>query len=469
MLERLNETIVAISSAPGRGPVGIVRLSGAKAIEIVGRFARLASGKQIIEVPGSNRVSGEVLIDDEASVPAEFLVWRGPRSYTREDVVEIHTIGSPPLLELIRQRAVELGAVAAQPGEFTARAFLNGAMDLSKAEAVAGLIRAQSDTQLRAAHRMMEGHLSVRVAELRDALAVVLALVEAGIDFVDEPIEFIRADALYDELDRISRRLSSMTAGSASVERLTTLPVILLFGRPNAGKSTLMNRLSGTSRAIVAAVAGTTRDILSAPIQIGKVEALLLDSAGVDQSPEEIIAAAREMTLSTAEHADLVCAVLSAVEELEEQTHILETVAGARVVIALNKIDAVSPNDVQLCVSRLQGQFPGVQCICPISAKNGVGLDELRTALAAGIDDKGLTVLGEALLMTERQRQALADALTALQRAVGLVTFATDVNAQAELLAFELREAAEFLGVMIGAVTTEDLLGQIFSKFCIGK
>ncbi len=342
MLDRLDETIIAVSSALGRGPLGILRLTGPEAIEIVDAVAFLPAGRRLSGAPGWTRTRGEVLLDADARVPGDFLLFRAPRSYTRQDIVEIHTIGSPPLLEIIRKRALQLGARPAQPGEFTARAFLSGRIDLASAEAVAGVIRAQSDTQLRAARRMMDGALADRLREARDELGELLALVEADIDFAEEPIEFITPPELVVRLDNVRAQLTAITDRGVSVERLENLPRILLLGPPNAGKSTLMNRLSGTDRAICAAVAGTTRDILSAPVQLGRIEAILLDAAGIDASQDEIIAQARAMVLNEAERVDALCIVLDVTIPPDAAfLKIVRTLPMPRRVIAANKSDRI--------------------------------------------------------------------------------------------------------------------------------
>jgi tRNA modification GTPase len=467
MLDRVDDTIVAISSAPGYGALGIVRLSGPEAIHIADRMASAAAGGPLASRPGSTRVSGEVLIDATIRLPAVFYVFRAPHSYTRQDMVEIHTVGSPPALDLVRRRALDLGALAAEPGEFTARAFLNGAMDLASAEAVAGIIRAQTDTQLRASRRMMDGELSRHVRESRDTLAELVALVEADIDFAEEPIEFITPSALRDRLADIDARLQPLLQGEASAERLEVLPRILLFGPPNAGKSSLMNRLSGTSRAICAAAGGTTRDILSAPIRLGRAEAILLDTAGVDRSEDEIVAQARAMTLSEAERVDLICVVVDVTSADDE--HLCSTVRSleAPVVVAANKSDLVSASQLTDVVDGLKRWRTGP--VCAVSAKDGSGIDMLRARFAEALGTTATTTLGEAVVLSERQRQAVRDASEAIQRAVELSENATETIDCADLLAFELREALDALGSVTGEVTTEDLLAQVFANFCIGK
>jgi len=535
MLDRLDETVVAVSSAPGYGAVGIVRLSGPDAIAIADRMAVGGDGVLLEHRRASSRVRAEVHFED-GLLPADVYLFHAPKSYTRQNLVEIHTVGSPAAVEIVRKLAVSLGARPAEPGEFTARAFLNGAMDLASAESVARLVSAQSDTQLRAARRMMDGMLAVRIGEYREHLSELLALVEADIDFAEEPIEFITPPELRSRLDVVVGGLSALVTEAKSVEGFNVLPHILLFGPPNAGKSSLMNRLSGTSRAICAAVAGTTRDILSAPISIERGEAVLLDAAGVDESPDEIVAQAREMVLSTAERVDLVCIVLDATtflrrhespqargvdprwrrdnvafanrtvdfpplpqgegrgegEEIEDpaawtpsgvhrDAHsspvaifdlgafvaVVRSLNAPRIVMAVNKCDLLDAAKHAEIISYLQALQLGHVCL--ISALRGDGLGALRNAFCEILGVSETTILGEAMLLSDRQRTAINDAITALRRAVNLSESAADTVDCADLLAFELREALDFLGTITGAVTTEDLLTSVFANFCIGK
>ena len=466
MIERLDETIVAISSAPGRGAVGIVRLSGPRAYEIAGQIASWPSSDAKPPV----RVCGDVTIDG-AVFPAVFYLFRAPRSYTRQDLVEIHTIGSPPILEMIRKKLVESGAVPAQPGEFTARAFFHGAMDLVSAEGVARLIRAQSDTQLAAARRMMDGVFSGKVRALRDELAELLGLVEAGIDFAEEPIEFISPAEFTRRVRALIESLEQIRDQGASREAFDALPRILLLGPPNAGKSSLMNALSGTSRAICAAVAGTTRDILSAPVRLGWQEAILLDSAGIDESPDEVIAAARQLVLSTAGTVDLVCVVLDGATVLSPIA--FEFVARVRslginkFVIAVNKCDLLSEEEIHKAIAELRAKAEGP--VVGVSAFRGEELDELRSALGEAVGMSGVTVMGEAIMLSDRQREAVESAMDSMNRAEALACAAASTSQSADVLAFELREALDALGAVTGEVTTEDLLTQIFANFCVGK
>ncbi len=468
MLDRLDETIVAVSSAPGHAAVGIVRLSGSRAIAITTDMGALPNDLSLVSRSGSTRTDGEIRPAADYGLPAVFYVFRAPRSYTRQDLVEIHTIGSPVVLEMIRRRAMGLGAIAAQPGEFTARAFFSGAMDLATAEAVAGMIRSRTDTQLRASRRMMDGSLAHFISDVRDELAELLALVEADIDFAEESIEFIHPTDLHGRLAAIAIHLSQLSSEAKSMERFDQLPRILLFGRPNAGKSTLMNILSGTSRAICAAAAGTTRDILSAPMRLGRGEAILLDAAGVDQSDDVVNSQARMLTLDAAQQVDLVCLVvdLSATED-DAALELVRTLGLVQVVVAANKCDLLSAVEV---APRIQGMEAWkVGPVQGVSAKSGVGIDLLQAAWLDALGDDAGTTLGEAMLLSERQRSVIAYACEAIQRALKLSESAVETVDCADLAAFELREALDALGSVSGAVTTDDLLGRVFANFCVGK
>ncbi len=469
MLDRLDETIVAVSSAPGYGALGIVRLCGGDALRLADQMAVIEGRGSLGSSPGAMRLAGEVRIDDDLCLPATFYLFRKPRSYTRQDIVEIQTIGSPAVLEVVRKAAIKLGALPAEPGEFTARAFLNGAMDLGTAEAVAGVIRAQTDTQLRAARRLMDGQVASDMTRTRNELAELLALIEADIDFAEEPIDFITPSELQDRLGQIRRRLTALAAGSVEVERFDALPHILLFGPPNVGKSSLMNRISGTRRAICAAASGTTRDILSAPVRLGRCEAILLDAAGVDQSQDEVIAQARAKVLSETERVDVVCVVVDLAQPYGDSEFVrrVQELDVSRWVVVANKCDLVSAEELERYKKTIQAWALGPVYV--VSALTGTGIESLRIGLAEAIGSTETTTLGETAMLSHRQRLAVDHAVEAIGRAEALSTGVQDTIDCADLLAVELREALDALGRMTGEVTTEDLLGQVFANFCIGK
>lgn len=514
MLDRIDKTIVAVSSAAGHGPLGIVRLSGPNALAIVGEMIP-QDRDRLTDVAGFRRVSTTIEPEEDLQLPAAIFVFRTPRSYTRQDMVEIHTIGSPVALEAVRRRCAALGALPAEAGEFTARAFVNGAMDLASAEAVAGVIRAQSDAQLRAARKMMDGGLARGINGLRETLADLVALVEADIDFSEEPIDFIKPSELQVQIGEVVERIDGLLVGAVSVERFDVLPRILLIGPPNAGKSSLLNRLSGTSRAICAAAAGTTRDVLTAPIRLGRGEALLLDSAGVDESEDEIIAMAREMALCEAERVDLLCMVVDAAgmdgegassiksatdecgrqrgeprrgapddtgrapgraggrDEIARFLAVIESLESVAAVVAANKCDLLSADEERRAIEQIESLLSAseqaIHAVCAVSALTGEGIETLRNVLADQLVDLADTTAGESILLAERQRTAITEARHALGRAIDLAVGAVETIDCADLLAFEIREALDHLGSVTGEVTTDDLLARVFARFCIGK
>ncbi len=464
----VEDIIVAVSSAAGFAPVGIVRLSGPGAHELADRMLRLDGGATVAGMAGFRRAACEILLDDVRALPAAVYVFRAPRSYTRQDMIEIQTIGAPAVLEAVVDRCVELGARRAAPGEFTARAFLNGAMDLTRAEAVAAVIHAETDAQLAAARRMGDGVLRGRIEAAMDELARLTALVEADIDFAEEPIEFISPAQLAADAGAVADVMAALTHDSLYAERIDAAPRVLLFGRPNAGKSSLLNALSATDRAICSAVAGTTRDVISAPARLGRLDVILLDGAGVDDRDTDVMALARQMVLAETQRVDLVCVVVDATDDPAAAEADMAARLGDRPrLVVVSKIDLLHADE--RAVLQDADRAAGRAAPLGVSASTGEGLAGLRAALADRLADTSQTVGGSTLVLTARQRDALASAGDSLRRAMELAATASCVADVADLIAFELRDALDALGQITGRVTTDDLLGRIFADFCIGK
>lgn len=430
-------------------------------------------------------MEGRVLVFD-SSVPAEVYLFRAPASYTRQDVVEFHVPGSPPLLSELLAQFVRAGARVAEPGEFTARAFLNGSLDLTRVEGVAAAISARSDAQLRASRHLLAGGLSRRMAQLREELADLLALVEAEIDFVEESIGFVTSRQAREQIARASDELTSLLAHAESAERLEVLPQVLLLGPPNAGKSTLFNRLTGTDRAIRSAVAGTTRDVLREPISLPGGEAMLCDSAGValhgaprmnaseperDIVPSEAASSggpalvdelASDATWKAVEAADLVILLFDgAATNLAHMQEVRASIAHRRVLCVANKSDL--SDFVPTLIESPSRDVWGV------SALNGQGIAALREEISQCLFGDSPSRASEVIALTARQHQCLVDAHDAAQRALKTIENIDDFGAVAELIALEVRAMVVALSLLLGEITTEDLLGRIFSRFCIGK
>ncbi len=466
MFDLIDDTIVAVASPSGYAPRGIVRCSGSEAIAVAARIFASQSTGDVSALPGWRRVCGLVSIEPDCAVPAELYLFRAPASYTRQDCVEFHVPGSPALLTMLVERIVQLGARPAQPGEFTARAFLNGAMDLTRAESVAAVIRARSDSQLRAARRMMEGGLADEAERILGQIAELVALVEADIDFAEEPIEFITPAQLVERLAGVTRDLERFLAGTESAERIDALPRILLVGRSNAGKSTLLNRLSGLDRAICSALPGTTRDLLSAPVTLGRCEAVLLDAAGVDPVMESLSELAGAATVAAAAQVDALCLVIDLCAARDDGVFALAE-RGTPCVVVGNKIDGLTEADVASGIAWLESA--GLGSVCALSAATGEGVDRCRGVLAEALHLPDNAPASDVTVVTARQHEALENARDALLRAASEAAEIGETIDRADVIAFELREALEALGSIAGSVTTEDLLGRVFASFCIGK
>ncbi len=468
MFDILDDTIVAVSSPPGHGARGIVRISGPEAITIAAALFIDDAPTPLRERKGFRRYAGEVRIDGDATIPAELYLFRAPRSYTRQDLVEFHTIGTPPVLAMLLERTLAQGARGAEPGEFTARAFFNGAMSLDQAEAVAALIRARSDAQLRSARHLRDQPLAHQAEEWMRQLAELVALVEADIDFAEEPIEFITPAQLRDKLSSLRAELDVLIRGADSVERFDVLPTVLLIGPVNAGKSSLLNVLSGMDRAICSAVEGTTRDILTAPVALPGMDCLVADGAGLTYTDDELIQLAQSMTRETAARVDLLCLVIDiSTQPGSEALEILRHHPEQPAVIAANKSDLVEASVCRERLTRLRRADLGP--IIATSARTSTGIDALKSAIQAGLGDDRAGGEDRAVLLSTRQRSAIRSASAALERAGEQARHIDETIDRADIIAFELREALDALGVICGRVTTEDLLAQVFGQFCIGK
>jgi tRNA modification GTPase len=433
------DTIVAISSAVGPAARMIVRVSGPQAPRLAADLARTADEPQ----PSASRVH---LHFADLSVPAWFYVFRAPRSYTGDDLVEFHLPGNPVLARLLLDHLRRAGARDAGPGEFTARAFFNGRLDLTEAEGVAATIAAGNETELAAARRLMAGELARRLRPVTDAVAETLALVEVGIDFSDEDVTFLSADQVRARVTEGDGELRRLLEDSTRFERLAHEPTMVLVGRPNAGKSTLLNALAGHERAVTSPVAGTTRDALSAEVALGHGLVRMVDVAGVDEAADtadDVERRMRDRALRAVEEADFVLLV----RDVTDREPPLDVGRPPNLVIH-TKVDLLGPGARADALA--------------ISARTGANLSALRTSLdrlAFGAGDSG-----PGLALNARHVTAIHEARDALARAAARAD-----DPSPELVALELREALDALGRVVGAVTPDDLLGRIFSSFCIGK
>jgi tRNA modification GTPase len=439
------DTIAAIATPAGRGGIGIVRLSGPG----VPGIARALLGR----LPEPRHASHCAFRDARGEVVDEgiALYFPAPHSYTAEPVLELQGHGGPVVMHALLEACLEAGARLAEPGEFTRRAFLEGKLDLAQAESVADLIEAASREAARSALRSLTGEFSAAIGALADQLTELRALTEAMLDFPEEEVDALHREDAQARLARARAALEDVLAKSRQGSLLRAGIRIVLAGRPNVGKSSLLNRLAGEERAIVTPIPGTTRDALREPVQIEGVPLLVVDTAGLRESRDELERLGIERTRREVEGADLVLVVLEAGSSVgtEERDLIESMPEGVAHLLVRNKIDLVA--------GARAGQHDGAVWV---SAKTGLGLDELRRALleAAGWSSSGESVF----LARERHLQALA-------RARSHLGAAAREGARWELFAEELRLAQAALGEITGEFAVEDLLGAIFARFCIGK
>lgn len=456
------DTIAARATAPTGGLRGVIRISGPESIAAAGRLldeaaaSQLASQKQAAAIHADIRLPGF-----PTAIEAQILAWPDSRSYTRQPSVEIHTLGSPPILDAILERLLENGARAAQPGEFTLRSFLAGRLDLTQAEAVLGVIDAADQSQLDEALGQLAGGLATPLHSLRDQLIELLAHLEAGLDFVDEDIEFITADQLGSDLRDIESAVARIASQLEGRLDRDALPIVALYGLPNAGKSSLFNTLLGESAAIVSSRSGATRDFVSAVWQISdSARCLLVDTAGLDETADGVDALAQQHSGRVRRDAAVRVLCIDGTANNNEPSDdepnngrpaIMPPTLGddATLIVIATKADA---DDFTL-------RDP---TWLPTSSFDSSGLDELRQR-----------IVKQLLSVVDAGRQATAvrcgESLTGVQVALQTALEAAESGLGEELVAAELRLALDDLGRVVGAIYNDDILDRVFSRFCIGK
>ena len=465
----VTDTIAAISTPPGRGGIGIVRLSGPQAASIAVQLVRLRHPLEHAHARLADVLDGadENPARDEATRIDEALVtfFAAPNSYTAEDLVEIAAHGSPVVLELLLRRALALGARLAEPGEFTQRAFLSGRLDLTQAEAVRDLIDAQTLTQARQAASQMGGALSHRVAPVKEALVELVALLEAGIDFAEDDLDVTPQQEISRRIAELTPPLAALEASFARGRIVHDGLTLAIVGRPNAGKSSLFNRLVERDRAIVTATPGTTRDLVTERISIGGIPIELVDTAGLREGPhaniDEIELLGIHRSREALADAALVLIVLDATQQLNDEEHrLLAAVESRPAIVAVNKSDLLDQHQ--------EAGAPGLdfetgESTISTSALTGEGIAELREKILALATGGAAAEPG--MLTNLRQHQAVTTALAALADAA-------TANAAAiphEMILLDLYRALWALDSLTGQTTPDDILNLIFSTFCIGK
>jgi tRNA modification GTPase len=452
-----DDTIVALATPPGMGAIGVIRVSGKQTFSILND---LFPSKNLLEQASHTLVVG--LLKDQSKVLDEVVLslFKGPKSYTGEDVIEISCHGSAYIQSQIIASITARGARLAKAGEFTQRAFLNGKLDLAQAESVADLIASNSEASKRAAIHTMRGGFSTDLAYLREQLIKFSALIELELDFAEEDVEFANRSALHSTVNELQQATQQLINSFALGNVIKNGVQVAIIGKPNAGKSTLLNALLNENRAIVSDIAGTTRDTIEEVLNIEGVLFRLIDTAGIRTQTDDVIeqlGVAKSLEKMNA--ADLVVylfdAATTSIQDIEVVAKEL-TATGIKHVLVANKIDSITPEKLAV--------LEATDSIVCIAAKNKLAIDTLKNALvqkAVGGD-----VQTESTVVTNARHQ---DALLKLQASLQDVSAGLSAKITGDLLALDIRQCLHYLGLITGEITNDDQLDFIFSKFCIGK
>lgn len=455
------DTIAAIATAMGNSGIGIVRISGDAAIEIADKIFRTKNGKLKIRDAATHTIHyGYVYDQGEWIDEVLLMLMKGPKSFTAEDTVEIDCHGGMLVTRRVLEAALKAGARLAEPGEFTKRAFLNGRIDLTQAEAVMDVIHAKNEYALKSSVGQLRGSVSKKIKELRGKLIYEIAFIESALD---DP-EHISLDGYGEKLlermkdmeGELKRLVQSSSNGRVISEGIKTV----ILGKPNAGKSSLMNVLVGEDRAIVTDIAGTTRDILEEHIYLQGISLNVIDTAGIRSTDDVVEKIGVERAMEAAKEADLIIYVVDASRGLDENDfRIMEFIKDKKAVVLLNK------SDLEPIVSSEEIKEKSNHAVIPISAKEETGIDRLEEEIKALFYEGKIDFNDQVLITNVRHAQALKEALDSVQ----MVEKSIEDGMPEDFFSIDLMNAYEKLGLIIGEAVEDDLVNEIFSKFCMGK
>ena len=461
----MSDIICAISTPPGMGAIAVVRLSGKGCIALTDSVFHSPSGKKLVDAAPNTVHFGQIYLNDELLDEVLVTVFRAPHSFTGEDIVEISCHGSLYIQQKIIETILQAGARMAQAGEFTRRAFGNGKFDLSQAEAVADLIASSSKAAHRIAMNQMRGGFAQQLAVLRDALLQFVSLIELELDFSEEDVEFANREKLLELATKIETDISHLIQSFQLGNVIKNGIPVAIIGETNAGKSTLLNLLLNEEKAIVSEIHGTTRDVIEDTVNIQGIVFRLIDTAGIRETNDAIETMGIERTFKKIEQASIVLWMIdltTPIEQIERMAQSLApSLADKKVIMLFNKSDLVSSDEIQ---SKL-GVLPNLKAErLSISAKKNINFDQLQKLL---VDAANLPEIGEqdVIVTNLRHYEALKNAQAAIHRVIdGLNSGITG-----DFLSQDIRECMFYLGEITGQITTDEILGSIFSKFCIGK
>ncbi|MCR1955052.1 tRNA uridine-5-carboxymethylaminomethyl(34) synthesis GTPase MnmE [Clostridioides mangenotii] len=457
----IDDTIVAIATAPGEGGIGILRISGEKSLVIAESIFKSVSGKKIGEYNNRTLIYGNI-VDDGKIIDEVLLAYmKGPKSYTAEDVIEINCHGGfisvKKILELILSKDVRL----AEPGEFTKRAFLNGRIDLSQAEAVIDVINAKTSKSHEVAQEQLEGTLSIKIRSLRDKVTELLAHVTVAIDYPEEDIEFITYNTLKEKTEELEKEIKKLYDSSESGKIFREGLKTVIVGKPNVGKSSLLNLILGEKRAIVTDIPGTTRDVIEEFVNIRGIPIKIVDTAGIRETEDVVEKIGVEKSRESLINADLVIMVLDYSEKLtDEDLEILESIDKNKTIVLLNKTDLKKQIEEEKISNYVENNS-----IIEISALKQEGIEKLENKIENLVYKGDVKNSSEIVISNTRHRDALAKAHKSVMDALDAIYQKMPLD----FIEVDLKNIWDYLGYINGDTVTEDLLDNIFNNFCIGK
>ncbi|WP_372637607.1 tRNA uridine-5-carboxymethylaminomethyl(34) synthesis GTPase MnmE [Cohnella sp.] len=455
------DTIAAIATALGEGSIAVVRVSGTEAVETV---AKLFKSKVDLREAASHTVQYGWIVDPQSDRRIDEVlvtIMKGPRSFTAEDIVEISTHGGIVAVKSVLELVLRHGVRLAEPGEFTKRAFLNGRIDLAQAEAVIDLIRSKSDRAFQVARRQAEGSVSKKIVPLRQQLIELIAHVEVNIDYPEHDVEDVTAELIRSNCRSVLGEVNELLQRSNEGKILREGIVTAIVGRPNAGKSSLLNALARENKAIVTDIPGTTRDIVEETVSLSGIPLRLLDTAGIRETEDLVEQIGVERSHDALNDADLILLVLNRHEELhDDERKLLQQLKDRSTIVVVNKIDLPA----QLEMEEIKRDYPSERIVY-LSAKEGQGLEQLERAVSGlffsgAVESGDITYVSNArhIALLHQTRQSLEDAIQATYEGVPI-----------DLIQIDITASWESLGQILGDATGDSLLDQIFSQFCLGK
>ncbi len=457
----IDDTITAIATAPGEGGIGIVRISGSKALNIAEDIFKAMSEKRIKDYPIRTLIYGHIL--EKEKIIDEVLVayMKAPYTYTKEDVIEINCHGGFISVKKILELVLKKGARLAEPGEFTKRAFLNGRIDLSQAEAVIDVIRAKTDISYNIAQNQLEGSLSFEIKRLRNKITEMLAHIEVSIDFPEEDVEHITYETLYNKSKELKKEIETLYESAESGKIMRDGLKTVIVGKPNVGKSSLLNAILKESRAIVTDIPGTTRDVIEEFVNIKGIPLKIMDTAGIRETEDVVEKIGVERSRESFEKADLIMLVLDASRELSsEDIEIMEKIKNKEAIVLINKTDLESKIEEEKIKAYIRESR-----IIRISAVERIGIEQLEEEITSMVYKGNISQKSSVMITNVRHKDALEKAIQSINDAIKGI----EDHMPLDFLEVDFKNIWDYLGQVSGDTVSEDLLDTIFRDFCIGK